>query len=128
MGQLQSANRAGNADGFVAGRDRLVDERIGAARGRRGLAILDARRLAAPSPGQTIMNPPPPMLPASGNVTAIASAVATAASTALPPLAKIAAPTSAAAGDTHTTIPVVDSTFVGVDHGASARDVVGRQR
>ena len=56
------------------------------------------------------MNPPPPMLPASGQVTAIANATATAASTALPPCFRIATPTSAAGGDTHTTMPPFDST------------------
>src|SRR5687767_972214 len=57
-----------------------------------------------------IMNPPPPMFPALGCVTARANAVATAASTAFPPLARIAAPTSEAGADTDTTSPVFDST------------------
>src|SRR5690349_7402974 len=51
------------------------------------------------------MNPPPPMLPALGCVTASANAVATAASTALPPLARIPAPASQAGDDVHTTSP-----------------------
>ena len=38
------------------------------------------------------MKPPPPRLPARGRVTASAKAVATAASTALPPCAMICAP------------------------------------
>src|SRR5262249_38499918 len=56
------------------------------------------------------MNPPPPMLPAKGCVTASANAVATAASTALPPLARIDAPTSEAMSDDDTTSPVVEAT------------------
>src|SRR5262245_29756882 len=52
------------------------------------------------------MNPPPPMLPASGQVTARAKATATAASTALPPFLRTATPTSAAGADTHTTMPL----------------------
>ena len=40
------------------------------------------------------MKPPPPMLPALGCVTARANAVATAASIALPPFRRIAAPAS----------------------------------
>src|SRR6185503_7964616 len=57
-----------------------------------------------------IMKPPPPMFPALGCVTASANAVATAASTALPPFARIAAPTSDAGAETETTSPVFDST------------------
>src|SRR5690242_200715 len=56
------------------------------------------------------MNPPPPMLPALGCVTASANAVATAASTALPPLFRIAAPTSEAGADVVITIPSRDVT------------------
>ena len=56
------------------------------------------------------MKPPPPMLPALGCVTASANAVATAASTALPPLARIAAPASHAGADVQTTIPSLDGT------------------
>src|SRR5437867_4272006 len=52
------------------------------------------------------MKPPPPMLPASGQVTARAKPTATAASTALPPLFRTAAPTSEAGGDTDTTMPL----------------------
>ena len=56
------------------------------------------------------MKPPPPMLPAVGCVTASANAVATAASTALPPLARIAAPASHAGADVQTTIPSFEGT------------------
>ena len=56
------------------------------------------------------MKPPPPMLPALGSVTASAKAVATAASTALPPLARTAAPASHAGADVHTTSPSFDET------------------
>src|SRR5262245_982758 len=51
------------------------------------------------------MKPPPPMLPAAGCVTARANAVATAASTALPPRARTAAPVSHAIADEQTTRP-----------------------
>src|SRR5438552_13219404 len=50
-------------------------------------------------------NPPPPTLPANGNVTASANAVATAASTAEPPLRSTVAPTRLASGASVTTIP-----------------------
>src|SRR5262245_26817929 len=59
-----------------------------------------------PAPGCTIMNPPPPMLPASGQVTAIVRATATAASTAVPPRLSTAVPTSTAGGDTAATMPL----------------------
>src|SRR6476661_8915817 len=55
------------------------------------------------------MNPPPPMLPALGSVTARANAVATAASTALPPFARTAAPASQAGADVQTTRPSFDA-------------------
>src|SRR5688572_30828959 len=51
-----------------------------------------------------IANPPPPMLPAAGCVTASANPVATAASTALPPAARISSPASDAAAEFDTTI------------------------
>ena len=54
------------------------------------------------------MKPPPPMLPALGCVTASANAVATAASIALPPFARIAAPTSDAVADVVMTMPFFD--------------------
>jgi hypothetical protein len=50
------------------------------------------------------------MFPASGQVTAWAKPTAIAASTALPPWRRIAAPTSAAIGETHTTMPPSDET------------------
>src|SRR5262245_51178919 len=56
------------------------------------------------------MKPPPPMFPALGCVTASANAVATAASTALPPFARIAAPASQAGDEVHTTSPSFDAT------------------
>src|SRR5262249_7367374 len=79
----------------------------------------------------TIMNPPPPMFPASGHVTAIASAVATAASTAFPPFFSVASPTSAAGGDTHTTTPPCEVTvcaFGWADVGAVVRKSSARRR
>ena len=56
------------------------------------------------------MNPPPPMFPALGCVTASANAVATAASTALPPFFRIPAPTSDAGAEVVITIPSRDVT------------------
>src|SRR5689334_11419870 len=56
------------------------------------------------------MKPPPPRLPANGCVTASAKAVVTAASTALPPLLRIAAPRSEASSDDDTTSPAFDVT------------------
>ena len=56
------------------------------------------------------MNPPPPMFPALGCVTDSANAVATAASTAFPPLARIDAPMSDAGADTETTSPDFETT------------------
>src|SRR5215471_1488021 len=50
------------------------------------------------------MKPPPPMLPAKGNVTASAKPVATAASTALPPRAMMSRPTRLAMESLLTTI------------------------
>src|SRR5262245_19040694 len=52
------------------------------------------------------MNPPPPMFPAAGYVTASANAVATAASTALPPDLSPETPPADAAGQTETTTPL----------------------
>src|SRR3954468_9480897 len=63
----------------------------------------------SPRRGWTSMKPPPPMFPASGNVTASAKAVATAASTALPPSRKTSRPTSDAGGETDTTVPRFDT-------------------
>src|SRR5262249_42286123 len=59
-----------------------------------------------PLGGCTTMNPPPPILPAAGYVTASAKAVATAASTALPPLCKMSRPTSEAGAETENTLPL----------------------
>src|SRR5687767_10682543 len=70
------------------------------------------------------MNPPPPMLPADGCVTASANAVATAASTALPPRRRMSAPISDAIEEVETTSPVVDATPRSLDAGdAGAPDV-----
>jgi hypothetical protein len=66
--------------------------------------------VTAPSGVRTIMNPPPPMLPAAGSVTASANAVATAASTALPPFAITDAPASHAGADVQTTRPSFEGT------------------
>ena len=60
------------------------------------------------------MNPPPPRLPASGFTTASARPVATAASTALPPPARMSTPTCDAYSSVEATIPSVAVT------GASA--------
>src|SRR5262249_60251506 len=57
---------------------------------------------ALPGPVRTTANPPPAMLPAVGWVTASANASATAASTALPPAARMSWPTWLAAGDSDT--------------------------
>src|SRR6187549_3466957 len=56
------------------------------------------------------MKPPPPMLPAKGCVTASANAVATAASTALPPMLRMSAPMSEASPVADTTTPVRELT------------------
>src|SRR4051812_38785943 len=56
------------------------------------------------------MKPPPPRLPADGWVTASAKAVATAASTALPPCARTLAPASQEGAETQTTRPSLDGT------------------
>ena len=58
-----------------------------------------------PGAGWMTMKPPPPTLPAAGQVTAIAKAVATAASTALPPFCSTETPTSAAIASMATTMP-----------------------
>src|SRR5688500_7015954 len=69
------------------------------------------------------MKPPPPMLPAVGYVTAMAKAVATAASTAVPPRARIAAPMSDAKSDEDTTTPSFAATPR--SGGCDAGDVCG---
>ena len=58
-----------------------------------------------PSARRTIMKPPPPKLPASGLTTASASPVAIAASTALPPAARMSSPTRVANSSVVETIP-----------------------
>src|SRR5689334_409481 len=68
--------------------------------------------------GYTSMNPPPPMFPASGQATARAKAVATAASTELPPAWRMERPTSAAAGETQTTAPWVQVTVEEIGRSA----------
>ena len=72
------------------------------------------------------MKPPPPMLPALGCVTASANAVATAASTALPPVASTDAPASHAGADVQTTRPSLDGTprsaAAATPGGATERD------
>ena len=60
------------------------------------------------------MKPPPPMLPATGNVTASAKPVATAASTALPPAFITSTPACAAFTSAATTIPFSARTGGGV--------------
>src|SRR5690242_6944860 len=57
------------------------------------------------------MNPPPPMLPAPGYVTASANAVATAASTAFPPRRRMLAPTSDAIDELEMTSPRFETTI-----------------
>ena len=54
------------------------------------------------------MNPPPPILPAAGCVTASAKAVATAASTAFPPDLRICKPASEPGCETETTTPLLN--------------------
>src|SRR3954465_5149274 len=72
------------------------------------------------------MKPPPPMLPASGKVTARANAVATAASMALPPLWRMSAPTLEASEEAETTTPC--SANSGEDGGGVLLDVHERAR
>src|ERR1022692_1430599 len=58
-----------------------------------------------PSARRINMNPPPPMLPALGCVTASASPTATAASIALPPFCRTSSPTAVAWRSRDTTMP-----------------------
>ena len=60
---------------------------------------------ASPSAVRITMNPPPPMLPATGKTTARANPVATAASTAFPPARSTSMPASEAASCAETTMP-----------------------
>ena len=69
------------------------------ARSRKSIATIGCPRRAIS------MNPPPPRLPALGCVTARAYAVATAASTAFPPISSIRTPTCVAWSSTDTTMP-----------------------
>ena len=69
------------------------------------LAEVVGHRLARRPAGRA-RNPPPPMLPAVGWVTARAKAVATAASTALPPSHRTSAPTCEAMKFCETTMPL----------------------
>ena len=61
--------------------------------------------VARPSGRRITMNPPPPMFPAAGYVTASAKPVAIAASTALPPFASTSRPASLAMLLAETTMP-----------------------
>ena len=91
---------------------------------RRLLAVVEGRH-ACRWRARTTMKPPPPMLPALGCVTASANAVATAASTAMPPLARTAAPASQAGADVQTTSPSFDEHAVVRRRGERGR---GRKR
>src|SRR5258706_6182691 len=71
------------------------------------------------------MNPPPPILPASGKVTAIANAVATEASTALPPRASGSCPTIDASDEAETTTPL--GTLTGA-HPSASKQISRRRR
>ena len=73
-----------------------------------------------PCASREIQNPPPPMLPASGHVTARAKATATAASAALPPCSRISMPTRAAFSSAAATAPPVPSAACGA--GADGTD------
>lgn len=68
----------------------------------------------------TIMKPSPPMLPARGRVTASAKPTATAASTALPPLRRMSAPTWLAISFWLTTMPRVPTTGWWIDGYSSS--------
>ena len=73
-----------------------------------------------PSAKRTSMKPPPPMLPAEGWVTARARPTATAASTALPPVCRIATPASVAWISRETTMALRARTGVAAESGASS--------
>src|SRR5688500_9665788 len=70
------------------------------------------------------MNPPPPMFPASGQVTARANADATAASAAFPPCRSTSAPIADAIGQTETTTPC-GASMVGPDRIGGGTDAAG---
>ena len=103
-------DRARNARGERAlGRGRRAAV-PGAARKRsrraaRGAVSRKSTVRTRPFASREIQNPPPPMLPASGHVTARANATATAASAALPPRLRISMPTPAAIPSSAATAP-----------------------
>src|SRR5688500_20174424 len=74
-----------------------------------GACSRKSKAAVSPRAVRTMMKPPPPMLPAAGCVTASANAVATVASIALPPVARIDAPASHAGAEVQTTT----TSFVG---------------
>src|SRR4051812_33869457 len=74
------------------------------------------------------MYPPPPMFPASGNVTAIANPTATAASTALPPFCRISTPAWLASGASLATIACCPNTAARPDLYAHVSGKVGWRR
>src|ERR1041384_2808721 len=82
---------------------------------------------AGPDAGLITMDPPPPMLPALGCVTASAKAVATAASIAFPPFLRIAAPTSEAMAFVETTIPCFETAIPALSLGLWARAAGARR-
>src|ERR1051325_10888317 len=94
-----------------------------------------SRKSSAPTVPSCIrvtMNPPPPMLPATGWTTASANATATAASTALPPRRSTSTPTSLARGCDVTTMacsPVTGATRgrqAGRNEGTTRRPLLHR--
>src|SRR5260221_366940 len=71
---------------------------------------------------RTSINPPPPIFPAEGSTTANANAVATAASTALPPFWRISSPAREANSSSVATMPCAPRTAsFGHDFSTSAR-------
>jgi len=76
-------------------------------------AVSRKSRVLTSRPKRRTANPPPPRLPACGWTTARASAVATAASAALPPARKISRPASVAAGAALDTAPPFPRTAAG---------------
>src|SRR5437867_3756565 len=80
--------------------------------------------VAIPFLRRITMKPPPPMFPAAGYVTASANAVATAASTALPPRRSTCAPTSDAIDELEMTSPRLDTIIPGESMALCARSVV----
>src|SRR6516162_3219787 len=75
---------------------------------------------------RTSMKPPPPMFPAAGSTTASAKAVATAASTALPPFSRISTPAREASSSSVVTIPCAARTgSAGQAFSVKARSLYG---